>query len=181
METSGLTALEPTPVTPVSFRCGFPVGGSHQRRGSAFDRSPSPTCERSEPRTHALKGLPYTSPGQARERATLGCGPKMMVGGVASYPGRRPRRPCPGLQLYRPSGAPERRSASCARTAGARCARGLRPSRKCSSVRRFENLRRDAATPKRVMCPAHSLSPSGTRAQDRPGTTKPIRARRSGS
>jgi hypothetical protein len=32
------TALEPTPVTPGSFRCGFPVGGSHRRRGSAFGR-----------------------------------------------------------------------------------------------------------------------------------------------
>ena len=32
-------ALEPTPVTPVSFRCGFWVGGSHRRRGSAFGRS----------------------------------------------------------------------------------------------------------------------------------------------
>jgi hypothetical protein len=32
------TALAPTPVTPVSFRFGFPVGGSHRRRGSAFGR-----------------------------------------------------------------------------------------------------------------------------------------------
>jgi hypothetical protein len=32
------TALEPTPVTPVSFRCGLLVGGSHWRRGSAFGR-----------------------------------------------------------------------------------------------------------------------------------------------
>ena len=32
------TALEPTPVTPGSFRCGFRVGGSHRRRGSAFGR-----------------------------------------------------------------------------------------------------------------------------------------------
>ena len=32
------TALEPTPITPVSFRYGFPVGGSHRRRGSAFGR-----------------------------------------------------------------------------------------------------------------------------------------------
>ena len=32
------TALEPTPVTPGSFRFGFPVGGSHRRRGSAFGR-----------------------------------------------------------------------------------------------------------------------------------------------
>jgi hypothetical protein len=30
------TALEPTPVTPGSFRFGFPVGGCHRRRGSAF-------------------------------------------------------------------------------------------------------------------------------------------------
>src|SRR5882724_4858840 len=30
------TALEPTPVTPVRLRCGFRVGGSHRRRGSAF-------------------------------------------------------------------------------------------------------------------------------------------------
>ena len=27
------TSLEPTPVTPVSFRCGFWVVGSHRRRG----------------------------------------------------------------------------------------------------------------------------------------------------
>ena len=32
------TALEPTPITPVSFRFGFLVGGSHRRRGSAFGR-----------------------------------------------------------------------------------------------------------------------------------------------
>ena len=32
------TALEPTPITPVSFRCGFRVGGSPRRRGSAFGR-----------------------------------------------------------------------------------------------------------------------------------------------
>ena len=32
------TALEPTPITPGSFRFGFPVGGSHRRRGSAFGR-----------------------------------------------------------------------------------------------------------------------------------------------
>lgn len=32
------TALEPTPVTPGSFRCGFPVGGNPRRRGSAFGR-----------------------------------------------------------------------------------------------------------------------------------------------
>jgi hypothetical protein len=29
---------------------------------------------------------------------------------VAFYPGRRPRRPCPGLLSCRPSGAPERRT-----------------------------------------------------------------------
>ena len=32
------TALEPTPITPGSFRFGFLVGGSHRRRGSAFGR-----------------------------------------------------------------------------------------------------------------------------------------------
>jgi hypothetical protein len=32
------TALEPTPITPGSFRFGFRVGGSHRRRGSAFGR-----------------------------------------------------------------------------------------------------------------------------------------------
>ena len=32
------TALEPTPITPVRFRFGFPVGASHRRRGSAFVR-----------------------------------------------------------------------------------------------------------------------------------------------
>jgi hypothetical protein len=32
------TALEPTPITPISFRCGFRVGGSHRRRGSALER-----------------------------------------------------------------------------------------------------------------------------------------------
>jgi hypothetical protein len=32
------TALEPTPITPVCFRCGLLVGGSHRRRGSAFGR-----------------------------------------------------------------------------------------------------------------------------------------------
>jgi hypothetical protein len=31
-------ALEPTPITPVSFRCGFRVGGGRGRRGSAFGR-----------------------------------------------------------------------------------------------------------------------------------------------
>jgi hypothetical protein len=29
-----VTSPEPTPITPVSFRCGFRVGASHQRRGS---------------------------------------------------------------------------------------------------------------------------------------------------
>ncbi len=33
------------------------------------ERSPSPMCWRSEPRTDALKGLRYSTPGQARERA----------------------------------------------------------------------------------------------------------------
>jgi hypothetical protein len=32
------TALEPTSVTPASFRCGFPAGGSYRRRGSVFGR-----------------------------------------------------------------------------------------------------------------------------------------------
>ena len=32
------TSLEPTPVTPVSFRCGFLVGGCHRRRGSVLGR-----------------------------------------------------------------------------------------------------------------------------------------------
>ncbi len=32
------TSLEPTPTAPVSFRCGFRVGGSHRRRGSAWSR-----------------------------------------------------------------------------------------------------------------------------------------------
>ena len=32
------TSLEPTPVTPVSFRCGFRVGASHRRRGSVLGR-----------------------------------------------------------------------------------------------------------------------------------------------
>jgi hypothetical protein len=32
------TSLEPTPVTPVSLRCGFLVGGSHRRRGSVLGR-----------------------------------------------------------------------------------------------------------------------------------------------
>ena len=32
------TALEPTPITPGSYRFGFPVGESHLRRGSAFGR-----------------------------------------------------------------------------------------------------------------------------------------------
>ena len=32
------TSLEPTPVTPVCFRCGFRVGGSHRRRGSVLGR-----------------------------------------------------------------------------------------------------------------------------------------------
>ena len=32
------TALEPTLITPVRFRFGFPVGGSHRRHGSAFIR-----------------------------------------------------------------------------------------------------------------------------------------------
>ena len=37
-EKSPNTSLEPTPVTPVSFRCGFWVGGSHRRRGSVLGR-----------------------------------------------------------------------------------------------------------------------------------------------
>jgi hypothetical protein len=32
------TSVEPTPVTPVSFRFGFPAGGSHRRRGSVLGR-----------------------------------------------------------------------------------------------------------------------------------------------
>ena len=32
------TSLEPTPITPVSFRYGFQVGGSHRRRGSVLGR-----------------------------------------------------------------------------------------------------------------------------------------------
>ena len=32
------TSLEPTPVTPVSLRCGFRVGGSRWRRGSVLGR-----------------------------------------------------------------------------------------------------------------------------------------------
>jgi hypothetical protein len=32
------TSLEPTPITPGSFRFGFPVGGSHRRRGSVLGR-----------------------------------------------------------------------------------------------------------------------------------------------
>ena len=32
------TSLEPTPVTLVSFRCGFRVGGSRGRRGSVLGR-----------------------------------------------------------------------------------------------------------------------------------------------
>ena len=32
------TALEPTPITLCCLRFGFPVGGSHRRRGSAFGR-----------------------------------------------------------------------------------------------------------------------------------------------
>jgi hypothetical protein len=32
------TSLEPTPITPVSFRFGFRVGGSHRRRGSVLGR-----------------------------------------------------------------------------------------------------------------------------------------------
>ena len=38
MTTRPNTALEPTPVTPGSFRFGFLVGGSRWRRGSAFGR-----------------------------------------------------------------------------------------------------------------------------------------------
>ena len=36
--TSELEEVEPTPITPVSFRYGFRVGGSPRRRGSAFGR-----------------------------------------------------------------------------------------------------------------------------------------------
>ena len=32
------TSLEPTPITPVCLRCGFPAGGSHGRRGSVLGR-----------------------------------------------------------------------------------------------------------------------------------------------
>ena len=32
------TALEPTPITPCCFRCGFRVGGSHRRRWLSFFR-----------------------------------------------------------------------------------------------------------------------------------------------
>jgi hypothetical protein len=32
------TSLEPTPITPVSFRYGFRVGGCHRRRGSVLGR-----------------------------------------------------------------------------------------------------------------------------------------------
>jgi hypothetical protein len=32
------TSLEPTPVTTGSLRCGFPVDGSHRRRGSVLGR-----------------------------------------------------------------------------------------------------------------------------------------------
>src|SRR5439155_1191388 len=42
---------------------------------------------------------------------------KKRLGGVALYPGRRPRRPCPGLLSCCPFGAPEGRTRSVERTA----------------------------------------------------------------
>jgi len=43
-------------------------------------------------------------------------GESLIVGVI--YPGRRPRRPCPGLLSGRPSGAPERRTRTLQRTRG---------------------------------------------------------------
>ena len=51
-------------------------------------------CERSEPETDALKGLPYFSPGQARKRAALGYRP-IMISSFFPSGLARPRRAKP--------------------------------------------------------------------------------------